>query len=86
MDQALVDEISARIGAKRLDDALANGFLAAFNQTAPETHYAGPVTYKDRPKDRSLEFIVRDGATYCLFGVQGALREAILLRFEGRPT
>ena len=86
MDKALIDEIGTKIGAKQVEDTLARGFLAAFNRTTPETHYAVPVIYKDRPKDDSLEFIVRDGTTYCLFGVQGALRGAILSRFEGSPT
>lgn len=86
MNKELVDEITARIGATKLDDFAAQNFLIAFNHTTPETHYAGPITYKDRPTENSLEFIVRDGETYCLFGVQGALREAILMRFLGNPT
>ncbi|MDR3373368.1 MAG: hypothetical protein P4L98_06525 [Ancalomicrobiaceae bacterium] len=86
MEKALVDEIATKIGAKQVEDTAARGFLAAFNRTTPESHYAGPVIYKDRPKDDSLEFTVRDGTTYCLFGVQGALRGAILSRFEGSAT
>lgn len=86
MDQATVDEIGAKIGARRLEETVALSFLTAFNHTTPETHYAGPVTYKDRPLDDSLEFIVRDGPTFCLFGVHGALRSALLTRFEGSPT
>ncbi|MDR3495301.1 MAG: hypothetical protein P4L82_11935 [Ancalomicrobiaceae bacterium] len=83
---SVVDEVSAEIGASRLPDVVALGFLAVFNRVDPATHYTGPIDWRDHPKDDRLEFIVRDGATDCLFKVGGPLRAAILKRFLGEPS